>query len=962
MDQKHWIQIEELLQQALDLPRSQRAAFLDEHCAGDDTLLAEVKALLDRETQADRFMESPAAAHLLSTVNEPPSRISHYRIENQIGVGGMGQIYKAQDETLGRLVALKMLPVAFTSDSERVRRFRQEALAASRLNHPNIITIFEIVHQDSNHFIAEEYVEGKTLRELLTDPQSQKQRSLSLERSLEIAIQIARALKAAHTAWIIHRDIKPENIMIREDGLVKVVDFGIAKLGDESDSTSTASATFQSNDPSLTVPGLIMGTASYMSPEQARGEPLDGRTDLFSLGILLYEMVAGARLLAGATPQSVKLDRIPKELQRILRRVLQSDREERYSSAGELLDDLLAFKQRRESRITRRLVGVSAFVVVVAFAVVAIAAFLSVNETWEEKIFRAGHTAAVRRAVFSPDGKMLISVGEDHQVIVWDFLRRMPLKTISEHTGVINTVAFSPDGKWFITGDEQQTAIIWNVARLEPETVWRDQRGSITASRFSPDGRVLIYSAGDISIVRETGTWKKLRELPFGVAFGDFLFPKGSRVVEESQGRVWDLNTGAPLASFPSDWGGNWAALSPDSKTFVSVGAQGDVTFVDQTTRQLLHQEHVHHDHGRAVAYSPDGKLLATGAERVVLWDAVSMRRLVPLEYESVVWSVAFSPDGRWLISTHGDGSILIWDVINRELAANLKEHSGGVRGVAFSRDGSKLATASEDHSVIVWDVVTGRKEAVLTDHETRVAAVAFSPDGRWFASADQMGVVITHNFDDQSRLVIPPSSQMSSYCVVISPDSRFLVTSFVIYDAKTGEAVVPYGCPPWGHVYSAAFTPGGELLIGGTDKGEVVIVETATWREIARQRWTDAIVSLSISPDGNYLVTGDDARKVRFGTIKPLKQLGVLGEHDARVKAVAFSPDGKRVASAGDDKVVALWDVDRRKLLTTIGTHTSPIYALAFSPDGRRLITGEHDRSVRQYTRHRTLWGFSLE
>ena len=233
VDQNRWIQIEEVLQQALDLEPSQRAAFLKQICAGDQTMLGAVEALLERESEAASFMESPAARLLHQTSSEPAAQISHYRIESRIGAGGMGEVYKARDETLGRIVALKMLPLEFTSDPERVRRFRQEAFAASRLNHPNIITIFEIVHQDGNHFIAEEYVEGQTLRELLTDAETKKQRSLSLEKALDIGIQILGALKAAHTAWIIHRDIKPENIMVREDGLVKVVDFGIAKLGDE---------------------------------------------------------------------------------------------------------------------------------------------------------------------------------------------------------------------------------------------------------------------------------------------------------------------------------------------------------------------------------------------------------------------------------------------------------------------------------------------------------------------------------------------------------------------------------------------------------------------------------------------------------------------------------------------------------------------------------------------------------
>jgi WD40 repeat protein len=339
------------------------------------------------------------------------------------------------------------------------------------------------------------------------------------------------------------------------------------------------------------------------------------------------------------------------------------------------------------------------------------------------------------------------------------------------------------------------------------------------------------------------------------------------------------------------------------------------------------------------------------------------MTRITPLEYESIVWSVDFSPDGRWLVSTHGDGSILIWDVLNRELEANLREHSGAVRSIAFSRDGKRVATASDDHSVIVWNTTDGTKEAVLTGHETRVGAVTFVPDDRWLVSADQLGKVNRFKVGQTDAIPIAkPADRLPAYFVAVSPDSRIIATSFAVYNAETGAVLLLARTSDWINVYSAVFTPDGRLLLGVTVHGELLMYDTTNWQLLERQRWTNSpLVTLSLAPDGNHIVTGEDARIIRYGTIRPLQQLGVIGQHTARVKAVAFSPDGTEVASAGDDRMVALWDVGRRKLITTIGTHTAPIYALAFSPDGRRLLTGEHDRSVRQYTRHRTLWGFSL-
>ncbi|MGH9846275.1 MAG: serine/threonine-protein kinase, partial [Blastocatellia bacterium] len=336
----------------------ERAAWLKEACGDDAELRAEVEKLLAHHVESEEFLSRPvldvAAAQLAQNqrLSLPGQKISHYRILSLLGAGGMGEVYLAEDTNLRRKIALKVLSAAIAQDKDRLRRFEQEAFAASALNHPNILTIFEFGADGETHFLASELVQGETLR-------ARMQRSaLSLSETLDITTQIASALQAAHAANIVHRDIKPENVMTRDDGIVKVLDFGLAKLVENASSGPDEETRMRE----LTQSGTILGTVAYMSPEQARGLPVDARTDLFSLGIVLYEMLTGRRPFTGETishtvvailekeppPLAVTGQQFPAEIEQIVKQALARQVEKRYQSAPALLADLKKLKHRLE--------------------------------------------------------------------------------------------------------------------------------------------------------------------------------------------------------------------------------------------------------------------------------------------------------------------------------------------------------------------------------------------------------------------------------------------------------------------------------------------------------------------------------------------------------------------------------------------------------------------------------------
>jgi serine/threonine protein kinase len=373
LNPERWQQISRIFKSAISLEGEERAAYVEGQCGVDDSLRKEVEKLIDSHQRANRdaFIDGKAAeawAVLVEDESDKPApsllkgqRIGAYEILDSLGAGGMGEVYLARDSRLERTVALKVLSPDVSSDKRRMKRFRQEAKVASSLNQPNILTIFEFGEADGLTFLATEFIDGVTLRDYL------HKKRLKLIEILDIAIQILAALEAAHEAHIVHRDIKPENVMIRRrDHVVKVLDFGLAKVAGPTplaDHKSDLEAATEFK----TAPGTVMGTVNYMSPEQAQAHAVDGRTDIWSTGVLIYEMVTGAMPFKGATashtivqiletePASMLQStqgQVPAELHRIVSKALAKDPDERYQTAKDMLIDLRSLRKRLDTTTT----------------------------------------------------------------------------------------------------------------------------------------------------------------------------------------------------------------------------------------------------------------------------------------------------------------------------------------------------------------------------------------------------------------------------------------------------------------------------------------------------------------------------------------------------------------------------------------------------------------------------------
>jgi Tol biopolymer transport system component len=721
MTPERWLQIKEIFTSALAIAPVERSDFLLKACGSDEKLRKEIESLIVAHELTGSFIDSPAykvAEKAFATPNlTPGQRIGHYEIVSKIGRGGMGEVYLARDLNLGRDVALKFLSSDFTQSFERLQRFQQEARAASGLNHPNILTVYEIANADGHQFIATEFIEGETLRTRLVIGR------LPLTEVLNIAEQVASSLSAAHAKGIVHRDIKPENIMLRTDGFVKVLDFGLAKLT-ESEEVGPEESTIAMV---RTATGIVMGTTAYMSPEQTRGFTVDSRTDIWSLGAVMYEMLTGKPPFQGETSSDVMaavLERepvpltelvigLPTELQRIVRKALRKNREERYQSIKDLQSDIKDLKQELTSTLphvpkstekTKR--GWQIPFIAIAILTLAIAA-IGVYKIANPKVVPTTNTTQI--------------VGTS-QLTTWPGLDLDP--------------AISPDGNAVAYSSDHLGNFEVFIKPLTPgarEIQLTSDGQQNFQPAWSPDGKLIAFHSknrGGIFVIPASGgTSRQIAE------FGSHPIwsPDGSSILFQSE-EVNDLGASSIEAPMP-----------PSTLRIVDVG-RGE-------TRSLTQVGVPVGGHGDA-SWSPDGKrivFVSYDGTEAKLWNISSTGTDLHQVIDRVRWiySPTYSPDGQHIYfgGVSETGGFALYEVAvspadgkaNSEPVEILNGGLGRIKQLSISSNGKKIVYSAPSMRGNISSVTlsasamspAGAPIALTNDTSYRKGLARFSPDGQ---------------------------------------------------------------------------------------------------------------------------------------------------------------------------------------------------------------------------------------
>ncbi|HKA91046.1 MAG TPA: protein kinase [Haliangiales bacterium] len=947
------------------------------------TLAAEARGEVDRHidecTECRRLIAESAPtepprsgpASELAAQALPTVPVDNYIIEEEVARGGLGKILRARHVPLDRTVAVKEL--IRQSSMSLDGRFVREALVTAGLQHPGIVPLYEAGRWPTGElFYAMKLVDGETLAARLRALRSFAERVALLPN----LIAVGEALAYAHSRGIIHRDIKPSNIILGEFGETVLIDWGLAKrLADDRPAPPD-------RDVGATLPGDVIGTPLYMAPEQTRGEPADTRSDVYSLGVVIYESLAGCvpynlaprgarpdeflrRIpTQPAVPLDARVRRAPRDLVTIVHKALAHDPADRYPSARELVEDLKRFQTgqlvsaREYSSWQLMLRWARRHRTPLAIAAAAALALIVLGALSVVRIARARHKAESSVAQLHLDQGRLANLGGDPmRALVYlsaaagegkddarlRFLLRRAEQSLERRRLVLPAhtaaaiAAYSPDGSRIATASHDKSAAVWDARTGSLLHRMSGHEGRIVALAWSPDGRRLATAAQD----RTARVWDADSGAPVATLVGHdgrvngvAWSPDGSRLLtrsEDGTARTWDAAGGALLTIRAHEGETTGAIWLPDGR-IATAGADktARVWAADGTPACVARG----HTRGlSALAVSPAGDRLATGAfdRAAAIWtiDCRMVHELVG--HRDGVLRVAFDPAGLTVVTAGADGSAKLWHAGTGRLVASLDGHGGGVVAAGFNHDGTQVLTGSDDRTARIWRTADGRLESVLAGHVAEVRSATFSPDGKDVLVAGRDGTAVVWDARPEGLLDTIAAGSGPVILARFLPDGRVLAVS------DAGDGVCPPMRPDSRNWATHCELSGDGRVVLRAEGDRAAAAERGTRAESGAAVHPAEIQLHALTPAGERAVTGSsDGTVLVWETAggRVLLRTKVAGT----LRAVAIAPDGATlVVHTSDDMTV--WDVASASVRRTFSARAGRFSALEFDARGERLV-----------------------